>query len=91
MPRTKTFFVRLTWLVFSGWCGVLAVPAAVAHAGIETSHAPDVLAVLTTLRLIVLAVGGGVVGGLVMQSQPWYRSLYLMLPTILWLSLPTVR
>jgi hypothetical protein len=59
---------------------------------IAASAKPDFAAATTLLRFAALWVTVGLIGGFVMQSQPWYRSLYLMLPIALFvLTCSTVR
>lgn len=94
MPASKEDVVRLVWLIVACACAALHGPtlAATSSWAIGASHSPNLLVVAILLKAIILWVGLGLLGGFLMQRQPWYRSLYVMLPMIVFaLVAPGIR
>lgn len=91
--RTAT---RVFWLVATGIVATLKVPEIAYDVGRGLAYAPtpSVLptSIATAVSVATAWLVAGILCGLVMEEQPWYRNLYLLVPIVLFLLLtPGIR
>jgi len=80
--------VRIFWLIATGTAAVLLAPDIASDAGraspwANTPASLRVLSIMILAEVLVVWLIVGTVCGLLMERQPWYRNLYLLVVLIL--------
>lgn len=88
--------MRVFWLVATGIAAIWKAPGIADDVGYGLAYASTASVLPASIVTFVGVASAwlfvGVVGGLLMERQPWYRSLYLLVPMFLYLlAAPGIR
>jgi len=91
------FAKRVFWLVVAGVAAIWLAPEIADDVGIKNSYSTTsatilIVSIMTLVQVVLAWLAAGIVCGLIIERQPWYRSLYLLVPLVLYcLGRPGIR